>query len=85
MPIYEYKCKTCDKEFEKLARIDDRHKTKCDCGGDSQLLISSSISRDWFRPHMNENIDTNGPIYVESKGHYKKLCKERGLEARCLM
>jgi hypothetical protein len=36
------------------------------------------------RPHLNEDFP-NGPVYVESKQHYRKLCKEQGVEARCLM
>ena len=45
-----------------------------------------SLARDWFRPHWNEHVQESGdPVYVESKSHYKNLCKENGVRARCLM
>jgi putative FmdB family regulatory protein len=33
MPIYTYYCKPCDKDFEKMSKIDERDNQKCDdCG-----------------------------------------------------
>jgi len=85
MPIYEYKCKVCNVRFEELHKVENRHKQSCiECGEEVILLMPSSTGRDWFRPHLNENLGIK-PIYVESKKHYKRLCKERGLTARCLM
>ena len=86
MPIYEYECLKCNRKFELLQPIQDRNNTKCPkCKQPVKLLISSGVGKDWFRPHWNEHLDGEKPIYVKSKKHYKKLCKERGVEARCLM
>ena len=30
MPIYEYKCKACDREFEYQQRMSDPDKTDCE-------------------------------------------------------
>jgi putative FmdB family regulatory protein len=41
MPIYEYACKACHKEFEYQQRMADPDKTVCEaCGGELERLIS---------------------------------------------
>jgi putative FmdB family regulatory protein len=41
MPIYEYACKQCHREFEYQQRMADPDKTVCEaCGGELERLIS---------------------------------------------
>src|SRR5438067_5211102 len=41
MPIYEYACKACHREFEYQQRMADPDKTVCEaCGGELERLIS---------------------------------------------
>jgi putative FmdB family regulatory protein len=41
MPVYEYRCLTCGKEFEYQQRMADPAKTVCEaCGGELERLIS---------------------------------------------
>jgi len=83
MPLYDYRCKRCDHEFEEVAKIKDRYEVSCPkCSGGVTLLITGS-KKDWFRPHWNENFDDQ-PVFVKSKGHYRELCKKYGVYARCL-
>jgi putative FmdB family regulatory protein len=44
MPIYEYKCKACNREFEYQQRMSDPDKTECEACGASALerLISAT-------------------------------------------
>lgn len=43
MPIYEYKCRDCGKEFEVMQRITAEPLTKCEaCSGQLDKLISQS-------------------------------------------
>lgn len=43
MPIYEYFCKTCKKNFEYLQKISDKPLSKCpDCGKKIKRLISQT-------------------------------------------
>ena len=43
MPIYEYKCTKCGKEFELIQKFSDKPATKCpDCSGKVEKLISQS-------------------------------------------
>ena len=41
MPVYEYQCKACEREFEYQQRMSDPDKTVCEaCGGELERLIS---------------------------------------------
>jgi putative FmdB family regulatory protein len=41
VPIYEYGCKACHREFEYEQRMSDPEKTVCEaCGGELERLIS---------------------------------------------
>jgi putative FmdB family regulatory protein len=43
MPIYEYKCTKCGKEFEVIQKFSDEPVTKCiHCSGKVEKLISQS-------------------------------------------
>ncbi len=43
MPIYEYRCEKCGKEFEAWQRISDEPIENCsECGGAARKLISQS-------------------------------------------
>jgi len=84
MPLYDYYCKCGKKQLDVFHKMDEQYTVRCECGKKMVKDLGKCNKKDWFRPHWNENIDTK-PIYVESKDHYRKLCKERGLVARCLM
>ena len=84
MPLYDYRCKKCHKqEKDVFHKIDVEAAPWC-CGQRMVKDLSNCNKKDWFEPHWNENIDVK-PVFVESKQHYKRLCKEKGLVARCLM
>ena len=43
MPIYEYRCEKCEKQFEMLQKITAEPLTECpDCGGPVHKLVSST-------------------------------------------
>jgi putative FmdB family regulatory protein len=42
MPLYEYKCKKCGHQFEKIQKFSDRMVKKCpECGGMVEQMISA--------------------------------------------
>src|SRR5690349_8309095 len=47
MPIYEYKCKACDREFEYQQRMSDPDKTECEACG--KPALERLISRTAFQ------------------------------------
>lgn len=85
MPNYDVKCKKCGKEFVAFSSINDRHKIKCECGGDTNVIIKPQRHpgiQVWV-PYWEENI-CHQPVLVESKQHLKKLCKEHDVVAHRL-
>ncbi len=43
MPIYEYKCRVCGHQFEKIQKFSDSPVRKCpSCGGSVEKLVSRS-------------------------------------------
>ncbi len=43
MPIYEYRCENCGREFEEWQKFSDAPVEKCqECGGKTHRLISQS-------------------------------------------
>lgn len=41
MPIYEYRCTSCEEVFEVMQRVGDRRKRTCEsCGGKLEKLVS---------------------------------------------
>jgi len=43
MPVYEYKCTECNKEFEVMQKITEDHLTVCSsCGGALKKLITNT-------------------------------------------
>ena len=42
MPIYEYKCDSCSKQFEIFQKYSDEPLSHCECGGPLRKLISNT-------------------------------------------
>jgi len=60
--MYQVKCLKCGKVFSDFARIDDRNKIKCKCGGSTEI---------WFAGLTSLNLQTtmygreNKPLILE--------------------
>lgn len=81
MPLYDFKCLRCEKEFEEFTEVDKL--PFCSCGGITRKIWKKFPNRDWFRPFVSE--DFNGePILVETKNHLKNLCKKHGVYSKAL-
>jgi putative FmdB family regulatory protein len=84
MPLYDYLCNNCGKDFEAINEVREREFCACpDCGNPAKLIFSSVGRKDWFREGFWEDFDIK-PIYVSSKRQLKELCKRYGVYARCL-
>ena len=74
MPLYQVQCKKCSKEFEEFSKVDDRNDIKCECSGETNILIQPIVSH-IFKPFFHPNL-TSKPVWVESKEHLKQLDKK---------
>jgi len=84
MPLYDYECEGCGHRFEEFRRIKERYDIICPkCRRDTVKILLTTTARDWFRPGWWEDFDVK-PIYVETKGQLKELCKQYGVYSRAL-
>ena len=80
MPMYDYECKNCGKDFEMFAKIADRKKVKSPCCNSAGEQLITGTSYHPFPEGFWEHI-ANEPIYVNDKPHLKRLCEEHGCHA----
>ena len=83
MPLYNYKCRKCEHEFEEFKKIADRNDLVCPkCGQEVFIHIKprKDIAIQVWVPYVEENI-THQPILVKSKQHLKDLCKKHKVHA----
>lgn len=81
MPLYDYRCTSCQMEFEAFNKIDARLEQCCiKCNAPVEIQLSV-WHNDWFHPFISEDF-TGEPILVRSKNHYKELCRKHGVYAK---
>lgn len=84
MPLYDMKCNECGHEFEDIFKINELENAMCPkCWGSVRILITNPNNTDWFKPHWNENFDTE-PVFVRSRNHLKQLCDQYGVISHAL-
>lgn len=48
MPLYQYRCRRCDEEIERLFDWSERPKSiKCDCGGEAYFEYAPHAATVW--------------------------------------
>ena len=76
MPIFEFRCKHCQKQFEVLAPLENEPSCP-DCGNSEVLRIPSRFSMCRGLPSYDEKKDTLLTLKeLESKGELGKLGKD---------
>lgn len=77
MILYDYICKRCNLEFEKLTAYEKRDEVLCKACGSRTTRKFPRTKEDWFRPFVTEDMHPDGkPIEVRTKEQYRRLCKE---------
>ncbi len=66
MPLYEYHCRKCGKDFEILQKMSEEPKKKCDeCGGTLEKLVSQSAfhlkGTGWYKTDYASKSTTSEP------------------------
>jgi len=77
MPMYRLRCRECSNVFEEIARVDDRNDIKCECGGDTDLVICPTAFH-IFEPYWHPNLDKK-PVWIKSKKHLKEESDKRNM------
>ena len=75
--MYQVKCRKCNKIFDEIAKVDDRHDIKCECGGDTSIMICPVVSH-IFEPFFHPNLDSK-PVWIKSKKHLKEESDKRDM------
>ena len=85
MPTYQVKCRKCNKVFAELARIADRSKIKCKCGGTTEVwfggVASVNLKTTMYgrenKPLVLEHLAKDeSVVYVTSKSQLKRELKK---------
>lgn len=77
MPIYEYVCDTCGKEFEVMQKFSDKPLTRCTCpkkGHVARKLSAPSFHLQgggWYAEGYSAKKDGNGNGKVDAKAEAK--------------
>ena len=74
MPIYEYHCAQCGKDFEFMQKFSDPPKTVCpDCGGELKKLISQCTfhlkGTGWY---ATDYANKSSSSHTSKKSHHKE-------------
>ena len=77
MPLYRLKCKVCDNVFEETSKVDDRNNIKCECGGETSIVIQPTTFQ-IFKPFWHPNLDKK-PVWIKSKKHLKEESDKRNM------
>ncbi len=77
MPIYEYHCAQCGKDFEFMQKFSDPPRMVCpDCGGELKKLISQCTfhlkGTGWY---ATDYAHKNSPSGTSQKSHQKQETK----------
>ena len=77
MPLYDYECIECEKEFEAFRKMDDRYAIRCECGGDIKIIFKSkSAELSLFRPGFYEHVGEG--IWADTPQQLQDACNEHG-------
>ena len=93
MPIYEYVCGTCGKEFEVMQKFSDKPLKKCSCSSKARVERKLSVPSfhlqggGWYNEGYSGKKDGNGKAAApsdakpEAKSDTKSETKSGGTEA----
>lgn len=84
MPMYDYKCESCGKEFVELRKIDLRNEpVLCKCGGIAPKVISLTQLDPW-KPVTLEHVESK-PRTFETRKELTAYCKKRKISSSMLL
>jgi len=76
MPLYDYKCPTCNKEEEAYETVANRNLHLCSCGLPMDIQLGAVTDASYPEPGWNWGLGK----YVWSWRDLREKCKQRGEE-----
>lgn len=78
MILYCYECGRCEKVFEEMKEVEERHTAVCpECGEPAQKKISVSSEDVIFQPRWFHNL-APVPVYIENRDQFTKVANMLG-------
>ena len=84
MPIHDFLCPNCNKEFEIYQQVDNLlDKVMCECGklADKVWSAKSSAQINVFKPEWFEHI-AHEPIWIDSRKKLISECKKHNCRSK---
>lgn len=79
MPLYDYRCPTCDAEFEIFALIDFRNDQTCGkCGSKLILVFKPSPAYKPFNPYFDEGLG----VQITGRDHRRRVMRDMQCDFR---
>ena len=80
MPIYEYRCRDCQKITDAYRSVVNMWEAPdCQCGGKTRKIITRRFSvHSDLTPYYDEHLET----HIESKQHRKQVMAEQGVSEK---
>lgn len=72
MPIYEFRCRICDTDYQSMRAFGDTHCPICPCGGSTKRVFSPPAVK-VYQPHVQVIGDKT--VEVQSDRHHRDLLK----------
>ena len=77
MPLYEYKCETCERNYEVFQKMDRKHYYKCpECGKRARRVYAPTP----FKFDFKYGWDAGLGKYVDTKKERETIMREKNLE-----
>lgn len=76
MPLYEYRCEECDKNWDSMNSIKNMYKEHCDCGELATIVINPTKTPPVVYNYYSEALGA----HITSPSQKKRIMKERGVE-----
>lgn len=74
--LYSYQCRACEQITDAYRSVAKRNDCpKCECGGDTDKIISAYRAISDLEPYYDDNLQTQ----IRSKQHRKQVMREQGV------
>lgn len=79
MPLYDYRCGTCNAEFELFAPMDKRHDQTCGtCGSKLEMMWKAQPSYAPFSPYFDEGLG----VMITGRDHRRRVMRDQHCDFR---